>query len=122
MADITTVEGLRVLFDPAAICAIADSGGQAVIYGLAPDGLTVGESTDGLVRRLNLASSLAKLSRPDGSPILVNGRSVSVARQPAPEEYGAEVHSVIFPGALEQAVRETLDVARQAINRAGGNL
>lgn len=83
MADITTVAGLRVLFDPAAIAAVADSNGQAVIYGL---------------------------------------RSVSVARQPAPLEYGAEVHSVIFAGGLEQAVRETLDVVKQAINRAGGNL
>lgn len=42
MADITTVEGLKVLFDAAAISAIAGSDGQtgvtgAVIYGLGPE-------------------------------------------------------------------------------------
>ena len=127
MADITTVEGLRVLFDPAAIAAIARSDGQtgvngAVIYGLGPQGLTVSESTAALVQRLNLAASLAKLTRPDGTPIWINGKSVSVARQPSPGEYEAQVHSVIFAGAIKQAVRETLDDVRQAINRAAGNL
>ena len=127
MADITTVQGLRVLFDPGAISAISAGDQQtgaaaAVIYGLGPKGLTVGESTDALVQRLNLASLLAKLTRPDGSPVWINGKSVSVARQPAPLEYAAEVHAVIFAGALEQAVRETLDEVRRAINRVGGNL
>jgi hypothetical protein len=127
MADITTVEGLRILFDPAAIAAIAGSDGQtgatgAVIYGLGPEGLTVGESTAALIKRLSLASSLAKLTRPDGSPIWINGKSVSVARQPSPGEYQAQVQSVIFAGAIKQAVREMLDDVRQAIDRAGANL
>lgn len=127
MADITTVEGLRVLFDPAAIAAIAGADLQtgvagAVIYGLASEGLTVGESTDALIQRLNLSASLAKRTRPDGSPILINGKSVSFARQPSSMEYGAAVRSVVFAGALKQAVRETLDDVKQAINRVGGNL
>lgn len=127
MADLTTVEGLRVLFDPAAIAAIAGADLQtgmaaAVIYGLAPEGLTVAESTDALAQRLNLAASLAKLTRPDGSPIWITGKSVSVARQPSSMEYGAAVRSVIFAGALKQAVRETLDDVKQTINRVGGNL
>ena len=127
MADITTVEGLRVLFDSAAISAIAGSEGQtgvsgAVIYGLAPEGLRVSESTDALVQRLRLSSSLAKLTRPDGSPIWVNGKSVSVVREPASLEYAATVHAVVFAGALEQAVLETLDDVKQAINRVGGSL
>jgi|SRR6185437_4631141 len=122
MADITTVEGLRVLFDPAAISAFAASGGGAVIYGLAPEALTVGESTDALLRRLSLAASFAKLTRPDGTPILINGKAVSVVREPSPLEYAAAVHSVMFDGALKQAVRETLDEVKAAINRAGGSL
>lgn len=127
MADITTVEGLRVLFDSAASSAIAGSDGQtgvngSVIYGLGPEGLTVSESTAALVRRLNLTSSLARLTRPDGSPVSINGKSVSVARQPTSLEYATGVHSVIFAGALKQAVRETLDDVKQAINRVGGNL
>ena len=127
MADITTVEGLRVLFDSAAISAVADSDIQtgaagAVIYGLGPQGLVVSESTDALIGRLNLTSSLAKLTRPDGSPIWINGKSVSVARQPSSGEYEAQAHSVIFADALKQAVRETLDEVKQAVNPVGGNL
>ena len=127
MADITTVDGLKVLFDTAAIAAIAGAEGQAgvagaVIYGLGPQGLTVSESTAALVQRLSLAASLAKLTRPDGTPIWINAKSVGVARQPSPGEYEAQVRSVIFAGAIKQAVRETLDDVRQAINRAGGNL
>ena len=126
MADITTVEGLRVLFDPAAISAVANSDGQAgaagtVIYGLLAEGVTVGESASALLQRLNLTSSFAKLTRLGGSPVLINCKSVSLARQPASGEYPAEIRSLIFAGAIKQAVRESLDEVKQAINRAGGN-
>lgn len=127
MADMTTVEGLRVLFDPAAISAVANSGPQtsaagAVIYGLGPEGWTVGEPAAALLQRLNLTSSFGRLTRLDGSPVWINCKSVGVVRQPSSGEYPAEVRAVIFAGALKQAVRESLDEARQVINRAGGNL
>lgn len=127
MADITTVQGLRVLFDPATISAVANSDAQpgaagAVIYGLGPEGWTVGESVSALLQRLSLTSSFAKLTRLDGSPVWINCKSTAVVRQPSSGEYPAEVRSVIFAGALQQGVRESLDEARQAVNRAGGNL
>jgi hypothetical protein len=127
MADITTVEGLRVLFDPAGITAVASSDEQtgppgAVIFGIGPAALTVSQSVNVLLQGLKLTPSFARLTRPDGSPVWVNCKSISMARPPTPGEYPAEIRSVIFAGALKQAVRESLDDARQAINHAGGNL
>lgn len=129
MADITTVEGMKYLFVPAAISAIADSiggtaTGGAVIYGLDADWVKVSESADALLQRLSLASSFVKLTRPDGSPVRINSKSVSVVRQPLPDdlEYGPQVHSVIFAGTLKQALCESLDQVRQALGRVGVNL
>jgi hypothetical protein len=127
MADITTLDGVRFLFDPAAIAAIAgrEAGASTpgtVIYGLAPGALRVSESVDALLGRLKLGSSFARLTRADGSPVLVNGKAVAVARQPLSGEYAAGVNSVVFAGTFTTGVRESLDDLRQAINRAGGSL
>lgn len=127
MADITTVEGLRVLFDPAAVSAITNSddagAAGAVIYGLGPEGLEVAQSVAVLLQALQVPiTSFAKLTRLDGSPVWVNGKSVGVARLPAPEEYPAAIHAVIFAGGFKQPVVESLDEARPAINNAGGKL
>lgn len=127
MADITTLDGMRFLFDAGAVSAIAerDAGATApgtVIYGLAPAALRVGESVDALLQHLGLASSFARLTRADGSPILINGRSVAVVRQPLSGEYAAGVSSVVFAGSFTAGVRESLDEVRQAINRVGGRL
>jgi len=127
MADITTLDGLRFLFDPGAISAIADRDAGAtppgtVIYGLAPAALRVSESVDALLQRLGLASSFARFTRADGSPILINAKSVAVVRQPLSGEYAAGVNSVVFAGSFTTGVRESLDDVKQGINRAGGHL
>lgn len=127
MADITTVDGVRFVFDPGAICALADGDAGAtapgtVIFGLAPAALRVGESVDALLRRLGSAASFARLTRADGSPVLINAKSAAVARQPLAGEYASGVNSVVFAGSFTAGVRESLDEVRQGINRAGGNL
>ena len=127
MADITTVDGLRFLFDPGAISAIADRDAGAtapgtVIYGLAPAALRVSGSVDSLLQRLGLAASFARFTRADGSPVLINGKAVAVVRQPLSGEFAAGVNSVVFAGGFTAGVRESLDDVRQGINRVGGNL
>lgn len=110
MADITTVDGVRFLFDPGAVCAIADRDAGAstpgtVIYGLAPAAVRVSESVDALLQRVGVASSFARLTRADGSPILLNAKSVAVARQPLSGEYAAGVNSVVFAGTFSAGVQ-----------------
>jgi len=127
MASITTVDGIQFLFDLDALCAIADGDEQTgasgtVIYGLAPKGLRVNESIDAVLQRLGLTSAFAKFTRADGSLVLVNGKSVNVARQPFAGEYAPEVRSVIFTDVLTLGVHEQLDEVRQAVNHAGGKL
>ncbi|HEV2444160.1 MAG TPA: hypothetical protein VGT07_16670 [Steroidobacteraceae bacterium] len=120
---------MKYLFVPGAISAVAESiggtaTGGAVIYGLDADWVNVSESADALLQRLSLASSFVKLTRPDGSPVWINSKSVSVVRQPLPDdlEYAPQVHSVIFAGTLKQALCESLDQVRQALGRVGVNL
>lgn len=127
MASITTLDGMQYLFDPGVIAAVADRDeltgeNVTVVYGLTPQGQRVSEPVGTLLQRLNLASAFAKLTRADGSAILINGKSVSVARQPVPGQDPQGVNAVIFAGAITQRVREPLDAVRQAINRVGGNL
>jgi|SRR5215469_13133061 len=123
MADITTVDGLKYLFVPAAISAVAEGDDRTdtagtVVYGLDADRVRVSESVTALLQRLNLASSFAKFTRPDGSPVFISGKAIAVARQPLPSEgYGPEVHSVIFAGTLKQALQESLDAVRQTLSR-----
>lgn len=130
MADITTVEGVKYIFVPAAISAVAEGDDRTdtagtVIYGLDADRVRVSESAAALLQRLNLTSSFASFTRPDGSSVLINGKSVTVVRQPLSGEYGPEapgINSVMFVGTLKQALREPLDAARQALGRVGVNL
>ena len=127
MADITTVGGLKYLFDPGAITAIADSDeltGEKVIviYGLTAQTQKVSESVAALLQRLNVASAFARFTRPDGSSVLINGKSVSVVSQPVPGQDPEGVNAVIFAGSITQRVREQLEEVRQAVNRVGGNL
>jgi hypothetical protein len=87
-----------------------------------PQGLRITESVDQLLQRLKLASAFAKLSQADGSPVLINGKSAGAARQAFAGEYGQDGLTVIFVGTSAHAVRESLDDAQQAINKAGGKL
>jgi hypothetical protein len=118
---------MKYLFDPGAIVAVADrdeltGASVTVIYGLTAQEQKVSESVAALLQRLSLASAFAKLTRPDGSSVLINGKAVSVVRQPVPGQDPAGVNAVIFAGGVTQSVREPLDTVRQAINQAGGRL
>ncbi len=54
----------------------------------------------------------AKLTRPNGAPILIAVASVRAIRAPMRGEYAAGVHSVISFGKVRQGVRETVEQAR----------
>ena len=98
--------------------------GQAVtcIYGLSEKHLQVRESVPAIMARLKIANNFAQLTRPNGSPVWLNGSAVSSIRPPLPNEYVAGVNTVIFAADLTQGVKEPPDVVTTAINARGGDL
>jgi hypothetical protein len=64
----------------------------------------------------------AKLTRPDGSEVLVDPMAVSSVRAVLPREYPAGVNAVLSMGRLIQGVREDPSVATAAIRVRGGRV
>lgn len=63
-----------------------------------------------------------RLTRPDGSPVLVDPLAVSLIRAPIPGEYPDGVQSVLHMGRLIQAVQEPIAKATAAIRIQGGKV
>jgi hypothetical protein len=60
---------------------------------------------------------VAKLTRPDGSPITIEAASVKSIRASFPNEFVPGVQTVIFTGEREQGVREDLATVVSALQR-----
>jgi hypothetical protein len=64
--------------------------------------------------------AMAQLTRPNGSPILIDCAQVTKIRAPLPDEYAPSVLSVITVGKVRQGVRENLKTATAIIRSHGG--
>ncbi len=65
----------------------------------------------------------AKLTRPDGSEVLVDPLAVMAVRAVLPGEYGPDVQSVIrLGGRMTQGVREDIKAVTEAIRIRGGKI
>lgn len=84
--------------------------------------LYVGEITGTRLVRANGPKSLAKLTRPNGAPVWINGFAVGSVRPPLPGEYAAEVRSVIQVGKMHQGVKETVAQATALLRAHGGRV
>jgi hypothetical protein len=127
MADLTTIDGLQLCFDPSAISAVADHDAdtqQAVttVYGLTAGRLRIAESVDALLNRVAAAKNFARLTRLDGTFIWVNCIALKVIRSPLPGEYADGAKTVFSIGTLIQAVKQTLPEVKLAVNACGGKL
>ena len=127
MAELTTTSGEVIDFDPAAVTAISDmdpDSGAAVtcVYGIEGGVVQTVDPVSHLLQRLHLTNKVAKLTRPDASPIWIVAAVVTTLRAPLPNEYAPEVKAVIAVAGLMQGVTETLPEARGAIDAAGGHL
>jgi len=80
--------------------------------------LHISESVHAFVTRLKITKNFAQLTRPNGSPVWINGPAVSPIRVPLPNEYIAGVNTVVFAGSLSQGVTECLVAATSAIGGA----
>ena len=126
MPTLTTLDGTQFDFDPGTLIAIADHAadtGAAMtsVYGLATGWLEVSESPEALLQRLGLQGAFARLTRPDGSAVWLNGKAVTVIR-PSTENDDPAAHAVVTAGVLNQAVRETSAEVKKAVDDHGGSL
>jgi hypothetical protein len=124
VAELTTVDGHQIVFDPSGIAAVADRdpAGSVVtcVHGITADIVRIRETVVGFLDRLTIAGKYAKLTRPDHSPVWINAPSVMLLHAPLPGQYPADVKSVVSVGSFSQAVTEDVATARAAINALRG--
>jgi hypothetical protein len=129
MIVIKTIDGQNIDGDESAVVVIAgpyphDVGPHTYVYGVTQAVLVTAEKPDALVARLGVEPPLAKLSRPDLSPVWVKGSAVTSVRAPCPiEEQGpGEVNAILQLGSHPQSVHEDLLTVRGIINAHGGHV
>jgi hypothetical protein len=125
VAELTTVDGHQILFDPSGIAAVADrdpATGSVVtcVHGITAGIVRIRETVVGFLDRLAIAGKFAKLTRPDHSPVWINAPSVRLLHAPLPGEYPADAKSVVSVDSFTQAVTEDVATARAAINALRG--
>src|SRR5438552_5227832 len=119
MIAIRALDGAEVLVNENAVNLVGgpyphDPGPHTYVHGIERGVLVTAEDAAALVARLGLDPPLAKLTRPDATPVWVKRSAVSAIRPPlsTEQQLGGVVNAVLAIGDLHQAVRE--DVAAAA--------
>jgi hypothetical protein len=125
MIAIRALDGTEVEIDKAAVTLVAapyphDVGPHTYVHGVERGVLVTVEDAAALVARLGVDPPLAKLTRPDSTPVWVRRSAVSAIRPPLPAERqkGGVVNAVLVIGDLHQAVREDVRTATGILNPA----
>jgi hypothetical protein len=129
MIVIRSLDGQNIDVDENAIVLVAgpfphDVGPHTYIHGATPGPLITSEPAQELIARLGVNPPLAKLTRPDLSPVWIKGAAVTSVRAPLPTEQQGpgEVNAVLQVNSLRQAVHEDVPTARSIIDAVGGNV
>ena len=123
MIAIRALDGTEVAVNENAVTLVAgpyphDLGPHTYVHGIDRGVLVTAEDAAALVVRLRTDPPLAKLTRPDASPVWIKGSSVSEIRPPLWMEQpaGGAVKAVVVIGDLHQAVREDVPTAMRMLN------
>jgi hypothetical protein len=128
LAEMKTVSGITVMFDPGKISMVytlprssrsssSRSGSTTNIIGLAGGPQEVGETADSLLDRLNLRHYFISLTLPDGIPVWEKASSVSFFRALEPRDHiRVEAKSAVNAGGRAIFVKESVTTIRDAIN------
>lgn len=124
MIVLRALDGSDVSVDENAITLIAgpyphDVGPHTYIHGVERGVLVTSEDAAALVARLRTALPLAKLTRPNSTPVWIKGSAVIEIRAPLAPEQQPGVKAVVIIGDLHQAVREDLAAASRILSSAG---
>jgi hypothetical protein len=118
MIAIRALDGTEVVVNEDAVTLVAgpyphDLGPHTYVHGVDRGVLVTAEDAAALVGRLRTDPPLAKLTRPDASPVWIKRSAVSEIRPPrATEQQAARaVRAVVIIGDLHQAVREDVQTA-----------
>jgi hypothetical protein len=123
MIIVRSIDGTEVEVDENAVTLVSgpyphDVGPHTYVRGGDQGVLVTAEDAAALVARLGIEPPLAKLARPDMTPVWVKKSAVTAIRAPlATERQSAGfVRAVVIMGALHQAVREDVQTASTILN------
>ena len=129
MIAIRALDGTEVAVNENAVNLVAgpyphDLGPHTYVHGVERGVLVTAEDAAALVARLGVDPPLAKLTRPDASPVWVKRSAVSEIRPPLATEQlaGGGVRAVVVIGDLHQAVREDVQTAASILNPPAANV
>jgi hypothetical protein len=129
MIAIRALDGTVVDVDENAITLVSgpyphDVGRHTYIHGVDRGVLVTAEDAAALAARLGVSPPLAKLTRPDMTPVWIKGSAVGRIRAPLPTEQQAPaaVNAVVILGDLRQAVHEELATAEQVLKTHGAHV
>ena len=129
MIVIRALDGTAVDVDENAVTLVAgpyphDVGPHTYVHGVERGVLVTAEGAAALAARLGVSPPLAKLTRPNATPVWIKGPAVTTLRAPIPTERqgpGA-VNAVVILGDLHQAVHEDLATAERVLNAHGAHV
>ena len=129
MIVIRALDGTAVDVDENAVTLVSgpyphDVGAHTYVHGVERGVLVTAESAAGLAARLGVNPPLAKLTRPNATPVWIKGSAVTTLRTPIPTERqgpGA-VNAVVILGDLHQAVHEDLATAERVLKAHGAQV
>ena len=128
MIAIRALDGTEVDINEEAVILVAgpyphDLGPHTYVHGVERGVLVTAENAAALVARLGVVPPLAKLTRPDASPVWVKSSAVSEIRPPLATEQqaGGAVKAVVVLDDLHQAVCEDVQSAMNSISPPAAN-
>ena len=129
MIVIRALDGTAVDVDEDTVTLVSgpyphDVGAHTYVHGVERGVLVTAESAAALAARLGVKPPLAKLTRPNATPVWIKGSAVTTLRTPLPTERqgpGA-VNAVVILGDLHQAVHEDLATAERVLNAHGAHV
>jgi hypothetical protein len=98
----------------------SDVGPRTYVHGISRGPLVTAEDAAALVARLGVKPPLAKLTRPDSTPVWVKGSAVTLIRPPLATEL--PVKAVLNIGDLHQAVQEDVETVRRLLSAMGAHV
>ena len=116
MINLTTTDGEKYVFSAKTVAVVCDhdQAGNAVtcVYGVGKGMLQINEPVLSFLNRIGSVGKFGKLTRPDGMPVWINGKSVSAVRAATADDAfddGSIGKALIITSAVTQRVRETPD-------------